>query len=389
MIKHICFILLFYPTEDNYSCIFAKKLIYAIAAKGVKCTVISPQMILPRSVKKRYPFHRIEKTMSGQEIEIFMPYYLYLTSRRCAMKISMKNHYSAVLRVLNKYHLHPDAVYGHFLFQCGLTASRIGKKFHIPAYCACGENSTRLAKDSQPYHTGLQYGGWEKIINDLSGIISVSNYNKRLLVENGFASPDMKIGVFPNGVDLTKFRKMDKTAIRKTLNIPEDKFIIAFNGAYSERKGFPVLCKALNKCENVFSIFIGSDTVNPPCKNILFSGRLKPEQVPQYLNCADVFVLPTIGEGCCNAILEALACGLPVISSDLPFNDDILDESDSIRVAPLNDSCIKDAIERLQKDPDLRIKMSENAENQAKKFDIEKRANLILRFMGMENVKNR
>ena len=301
------------------------------------------------------------------------------------MKISMRNHYSAVLRVLKKYHLQPDAVYGHFLFQCGLTASRIGKKLHIPAYCACGENSTRLAKNSQPYHIGLRYGGWKKIINDLSGIISVSDYNRKLLIENGFASSNMKIGVFPNGVDLTHFRKMDKTAARKALQIPENKFIVVFNGAYSERKGFQILCNALNKCENVFSIFIGSDTIEPPCKNVLFSGKLKPEEVPQYLNCADAFVLPTIGEGCCNAIVEALACGLPVISSDLPFNDDILDESDSIRVDPFDEDCIKDAIEQLQKDPDLRIKMSEQATNQAKEFDIEKRAKLILRFMGIEN----
>ena len=385
MPKHICFLLDFYPTADNEACIFAKNLIYAIAEKGIQCTVISPQPITPDSLRKKYPYHREEFTDKGQKIDIYMPYYVYATSKKVAIKISMNNHYHAVLRTLQKNHIQPDVMYGHFFFQCGLTASRVGKKLHIPSYCACGENSTRLFKDSQPYATGLRYANWKSIIQDLTGIISVSSYNKQLLIENGFASEEQKIGTFPNAIDPKRFHPMDRTEARKTLGLPQDVFAVVFNGAYTERKGFKVICEALEQCENVYSIFIGSDAIKPTCKNVLFSGRLAPENVPQYLAAANVFVLPTLGEGCCNAIVEALACGLPVISSNLPFNDDILDDECSIRVEPKDAVQIADAIKLLENDEKKRVLMAEKALKKAEILQLDRRAAMILEFMGINN----
>ena len=92
------------------------------------------------------------------------------------------------------------------------------------------------------------------------------------------------------------------------------------------------------------SIFIGSGEQTPEIDGILFCGKLPHDQIVHYLNAADVFVLPTLAEGCSNAIIEAMACGLPIISSDLPFNDDILDAENSIRVNSLDVESIAEAI---------------------------------------------
>ena len=90
------------------------------------------------------------------------------------------------MKTIKRENLSPDAVYGHFIYQCGLTAARVGEKLGIPSYCACGENSTRFAQDSQPYSTGLQYAGWKDILSRLAGVICVSNHNAELIVKNGF-----------------------------------------------------------------------------------------------------------------------------------------------------------------------------------------------------------
>ena len=74
-----------------------------------------------------------------------------------------------------------------------------------------------------------------------------------------------------------------------------------------------------------------------------------------------MFCLPTLNEGCSNAIVEAIACGLPIISSNLPFNDDILDSSNALLVNPESVDDIASAIKQLMDNSDLRQKLAEGS----------------------------
>ena len=103
--------------------------------------------------------------------------------------------------------------------------------------------------------------------------------------------------------------------------------------------------------------------------------------VPLYLNASDVFVLPTLQEGCCNVVVGAMACGLPVISSNLPFNWDVLNTDNSIMVDPLNVEEIKQAIIKLRDNIKLRENMSIAALDMASKLTIQERAAKILSFI--------
>lgn len=379
MSKQICFILDSYPTKTNNGCVFAKHLICAIADKGFDCVVIAPRIMNANTEKVEYK--RVEKTENGSEIKIFTPTYFHLTSRKQTIKMSMNSHFKAVMKTIKKENLKPDVVYGHFIYQCGLTAARVGEKLNIPSYCACGENSTRFDKGSKPYTTGITYANWREILKKLTGIVSVSSNNKNLLIDNNYVEASKKIGVFPNGVDESKFNIKSKVECREKLSFPQDAFIIAFTGAFSERKGIVELNSALKNCDDVYSVFLGKGAITPDCNNILFKGSVSNDMVSTYLNAVDVFVLPTKGEGCCNAIVEALACGLPVISSDLPFNDDILDERNSIRVDVTDVAQIEEAIKKLRDDKVFYEKLRMGAVSSAKKLSIDVRTENILRFM--------
>lgn len=379
MSKQICFILDWYPTPTNNGCIFAKHLICAIADQGFDCVVIAPR--IKNAYTEKVPYERNEKTENGCPIRIFTPTYWHLTSRKQTMKLSMNNHFKAVMKVIKKENLHPDAVYGHFIYQCGLTAARVGKELRIPSYCACGENSLRLMPGNEPYTTGMRFAGWKEILSGLTGIISVSSYNKELLLKNGFYDDDQRIAVFPNGFDSRKFYPMDKAQARKQLGFPENQFIIAFTGAFTQRKGIDKLNSALKTCDDVYSVFLGDGELKPDCKNILFCGKVSNDQVVLYLNAADVFVLPTKGEGCCNAIIEALACGLPIISSDLAFNDDVLNENNSIRIDVEDEQQIAEAIKTLKMDTNKRERLVQGSVDLSKSLSINERAKNILKFM--------
>lgn len=167
------------------------------------------------------------------------------------------------------------------------------------------------------------------------------------------------------------------------MSIPLDCFIIAFVGWFNERKGIMRVAEALRKCEgeSVYSFLIGSGDQEPEVENVLFKGRLMHEQIPEYLNAADAFVLPTLREGCCNAVIEAMSCGLPIISSNLPFNWDVLNESNSIMVNPIDVDEIVSAIITLRDDRKKRERLAAGSIRMASALTIDQRAATIIKFI--------
>ena len=145
------------------------------------------------------------------------------------------------------------------------------------------------------------------------------------------------------------------------------------------------LAEAIDRLQNkgypIYSIFIGEGAQDPDCKNILFKGVLPHDRIREYLNASDVYVLPTLAEGCCNAIIEAMACGLPIISSDRPFNKDIIDAACAIEIDPTDVDSIESAVMTLYNDPELRAKLAAGAFQKAQNMKIENRAVRILDFM--------
>ena len=129
------------------------------------------------------------------------------------------------------------------------------------------------------------------------------------------------------------FYKKDKESIRKELGIGNNDFIVAFVGKFIHRKGLSRLCEAFNLIDNnnIKAFFIGEGETIPNYKNTVFEGKIEHNKIVDYLSASDIFVLPTISEGCCNAIIEALACGIPVVSLKECFNDEILDDTCSIK----------------------------------------------------------
>jgi glycosyltransferase involved in cell wall biosynthesis len=97
--------------------------------------------------------------------------------------------------------------------------------------------------------------------------------------------------------------------------------------------------------------------------------------------------LPTQKEGCSNAIVEALAVGLPVISSDGAFNDDILDKKNSIRVNPNDIDAIAEAISTLKGNHALRKDIFEYSKLRHEEYSIERRAEKIVKFIKLNIIK--
>lgn len=379
-IKKLCIIADAYPTESNPKNPFIEQLVIAFTNMGIDCTVISPVSVTNSIMRKTKlePKKRVVKLESG-EIKIYSPRYVTFSAKKIGPlntnDLNLFFFQRSCIKVLNKINNKFDAVYGHFLSPAGVTANKISEIYNIPSFFAYGENTNYTIDRLGPSRA-------KELLENINGVVSVSTENKEKLVEQNIIDSS-KIEVFPNSVDHKLFYKRDKYEMREKFGFPREDFIVAFVGRFVEVKGANRLSKALDLVgtDKVKSIFIGSGKIGPKCDGILLEGRQNHKIIPELLSAADVFVLPTLAEGCSNAIIEAMACGLPIISSDRAFNDDILDETCSIRVDPNNVKQIADAIELIITDHGLRDKLSKGALAKAEDLKIDKRAKRILEFM--------
>lgn len=359
--------------------IFFRNLIYAMADKGEDCYVISPVSVTryKKNVFK-IPEKEIQITPKGSKVHVFYP--------RCfsASSIDLKvfntdviSEYlfeKSVVSTALKLNVDFDVVYGHFFLQGGLAAIKVGRKLNIPSFVAYGECD--YESQIKKLHGDLK----EKDIKGLTGVISVSSKNAKDLKNTGLLD-NIPICLAVNAVDHTLLQKKDKEESRKKLGLPDDKFIVGVTGGFSHRKGQKRVLEACNQVEDVYMAFAGWGEEVPQGEKVLFAGEVKHDDISVFLSAVDIFVLPTLNEGCCNAILEAMATEKPIVSSALPFNDDILTEQNSIKINPLSIEELKEAIIKLKEDEFFRNCIAKKAYDDSKNLTIEKRAEKIYNFM--------
>ena len=373
----ILFITMGYPSNKNRSrLVFLQRLVNEMVDLGHECTVIAPT--------KRFHFNEgstcyeeVQSTNKNNQVHVYFPKYtcIYLTSRfknDIFSDFSVQNYIDSVKEVINKEHIKFDCIYSHFVGTSAIAATTIGAYYKVPTFAAAGESEFKdfYSYDHEKTITAL---------NKLTGIISVSTENKKILISNNVLD-NSKIKVFPNGVDTDVFYPRDKEKSREIFGFNKGDFIIGFVGHFIERKGPLRLQKSVTHSD-IKIAYAGKGEQVPVGNNIIYKETVSPVRMPDFLSSVDLFVLPTQNEGCCNSIIEALACGVPVISSDLAFNDDILDDSCSLRVDPNNINQIKKAIDTVFFDKNEYALLKEGALKKGQTLSLERRAINIINWM--------
>ena len=187
--------------------------------------------------------------------------------------------------------------------------------------------------------------------------------NSRLVANqiiDRFQFPPSRIDVIYNGVPYPQFSTGDRVLGRQALQLAPDDYVILLVGAGKERKGHAIARQAVQLLRDKKARLVIVDT--PP-----------PVAMPHVYAAADVFLLPTLYDPFANVTLEALAAGLPVITSAQNGAAEIMqDEVNGFILPRANDiSRIVDLLARLA-NPTYRLSFREPAQRLARQYDLDR-----------------
>jgi Glycosyltransferase len=240
-----------------------------------------------------------------------------------------------------------DIIDAHFAYPDGYAAAMTGRWLSVPVTVTLRGTEVRHAA-SPSIRQRLR-----RTFELATRLFAVSDSLRRLAIELGV--PSQKVAVVGNGVDAQLFRAVPTWQARQALGIPRDARVLVTVGGLVERKGFHRVIGCLpdlqRKHADVHYLIVGSAGPEgdylPQLKALIaaldmwdrvhFLGALPAEGVCKALSAADVFVLASRNEGWANVLLEAMACGLPVVATDVGGNAEVVSREDLGTIVPFGD----------------------------------------------------
>ena len=189
--------------------------------------------------------------------------------------------------------------------------------------------------------------------------------------------PKSKIKVVANGVD-RRFQPADRRVMRERLGLPDGEFIVLFVGLLVPVKGVDLLVGALAELVDPkpLCLLIGDGPERPELERqaaelgvgerLRFVGCRSSDEIPTWMGAADILVLPSRSEGRPNVVLEAQACGLPVVATRVGGTPELVcDGKTGLLVESEDVAGLADALQRLRIDRGLREALGRAGREQA------------------------
>lgn len=240
-----------------------------------------------------------------------------------------------------------DVIDAHFGYPDGHAATLVGRWLGVPVTVTLRGTEVRHAA------TPALASRLRRALARAERIFSVSASLRELALRLGVA-PD-KVRVVGNGVDTARFHPLPQPQARAALAIPAGAKVLISVGGLTERKGFHRVIELLPALRERFPglvyLVVGGASAEGDWRARLeqmarelgvadavrFLGVVEPDALKLPLSAADVFVLATRNEGWANVFLEAMACGLPVVTTDVGGNREVVCRPELGTVVPCGD----------------------------------------------------
>lgn len=226
----------------------------------------------------------------------------------------------------------PDVIDGHFVFPDGYAAMRLGQALGVPVVVTCHGSDLRLYPDIPIAGTMTR-----KTLRQANRIVSVSSDLKRRSIELG--CPSERAVFLTNGVDPAKFLVRSQAVCRTQLGLPADRKMGVYVGHLIDRKDQSLILRALAEMRSrgaqpPLIVLVGDGPNRQRLQNevahlglesdVIMAGQRSHDEVALWMGAADWLLLSSSSEGWATVYFEAMACGRPVITSNVSSAKDAI-----------------------------------------------------------------
>lgn len=342
---------LFPSAAEPVAGVFIRERMFRVA-RHLPVTVVSPQPWFPgQGILRRWrPHYRPQRAdfevMDG--VEVHRPRYLAvpgLMRRLDGWSIAV-----AVRPLLEKLKRdgRADILDVHFGYPDGYAGHLLARWLALPYLV------TLRGKEERMRHTPSLAKRMSVALAAADRVVSVSGALRRVGIDLG--ADESRSVLIGNGIDLEKFRPVARAEARERLGVPADAQVLVSVGGLVERKGFhrvieclPDLLKSHPRLlllvvggagpEGDYSAVLRRLTQERGLQDqVRFLGPMAPADLHVPLSAADVFVLATRYEGWANVLLEAMACGLPVVTTDVGGNAEVVCQPELGLIVPFGNA---------------------------------------------------
>ena len=304
-----------------------------------KLPLVAPRSFLDGHVGSDY---RID----GLDVEAFTYPVFPLISR------SINGHVSSMLLTPRVAEFKPDVVLAYWVYPDGFAALRTARKLGVP--CVVGA----LGSDIH-VRSGVNDRMTRQTIAGVDALLTVSEAMRLTAISEFGAEPD-RVHTVINGFNTSVFYPRDQASIRTKLGIPLDEKMIIYVGRFVEAKGLRELIQAFQQLalqdDKLSLALIGDGVMKAELVNLIdasgLQGRVRipggqpPDQVAEWICASNVLTLPSWSEGYPNVVVEGLACGRPVVATDVGGTREILNEGNGILIEPRKSDVLQRALDQ-------------------------------------------
>jgi len=240
-------------------------------------------------------------------------------------------------KYIKTYKIKFDLIHSHFTYPYGYVGAKLAEKYNAPVIItAHGHDIYDMPFRNQQWASKIKFA-----LDRADYIITVSKKSKEILTKK-LNVPSCKIYVIPNGFNPRLFTPKPRVEARLALNLPLNKKLILNVAQLLPIKGHIYLIQAMKhvvqKRSDVVCLIIGDGMLKRTLLDqvkrlglenyIKFLGAKSHNDVPLWMNAADLFVLPSLSEGNPTVMFEALGVGLPFVGTKVGGIPEIITSED-------------------------------------------------------------